>query len=36
MAERLKTQLFEKGAHFVIGPDSYKSLPDLLEIYSKS
>ncbi|CAD8070528.1 unnamed protein product [Paramecium sonneborni] len=33
MAERLKQQLFTQGADIIVGPDSYKSLPNLLESF---
>ena len=31
MAERLKQKLWDNGADIVVGPDSYRSLPDLLK-----
>ncbi|MCU4177104.1 tRNA (N6-isopentenyl adenosine(37)-C2)-methylthiotransferase MiaB [Carboxylicivirga sp. N1Y90] len=30
MAERVKEQLFEKGANIVVGPDAYMDLPNLI------
>ncbi|CAD8094083.1 unnamed protein product [Paramecium primaurelia] len=33
MAERLKEQLFTQGANIIVGPDSYKSLPTLLDSF---
>lgn len=30
MAERVKDQLFEKGANIVVGPDAYMDLPNLI------
>ncbi|CAD8170118.1 unnamed protein product [Paramecium octaurelia] len=33
MAERLKEQLFVQGANIIVGPDSYKSLPTLLNSF---